>query len=165
MIAEIQNELTKKGSDYHRLMAWLQQPRQGILPQVALPILKEVCQELQEGKEWHLEPLMYSEGLRQAMAKGMLPETYWLEMYILERCRWAQEDILEGQGFPEPFRLQDILNGIDQRMQYLTVLSLRIDAMVAPIKAFLSIPPWMKWIARKIKQGLYNEFWQHLEWR
>jgi len=149
---DLQRELQYRGSDLHRLMAWLQQPRQGILPQIAMPVITEICQELKDGKKWYMESLMYPEGLRKAIAKGMLPETYWVEMYVLERCRWAQEDLLTGVGLAvEPIRiekaLQDLARGI-----------VHLEAMIVPIKKFLSIPDYMKRAWARLKRELDRSF-------
>lgn len=110
----IQSELVKKGSDLNRLLAWLQQPKQGILRDVALVVLEEVCQEFKEGKQWYLESLMYEPGYQKLMAKAKIPEVFWVEMYILERCRWAQEDVFLQTGTSvDPFGLIKVLKQID----------------------------------------------------
>jgi len=111
---QIQTELQKKGSDLNRLLAWLQQPKQGILLQVAMAVITEVCQEFVEGKKWYLESLMYEEGYRKALEKGRVPEVFWVETYILERCRWFQEEFLTQQGFEvDPLGLIDVLERIE----------------------------------------------------
>lgn len=185
-IEEIQNELQKKGSDLKRLMAWLQQPKQGIISQVAIAVIAEVCEEWATGLNYHMESLMYPEGLRVAMEKDRVPHTYWAEMYILERCNWAQEDMITGQGLAvEPIKLEAIFEELqetmialddkiahiqktgtilDDKIAHLTMLTHHIDNMVVPIKRWLSIPPWMKWIGKKIRQVFYDEFWKHLDW-
>lgn len=107
-----------KGVDVGKLLFWLQQPKQGIMPQLAMLIIKEVAQELDEGKEWYKESLFYPEEWRKQMEKRSFPESFWLENYVLERCRLSQENLtltIESQNTAPQFNgfialLKDIKN-------------------------------------------------------
>ncbi len=171
---QIEAAFQGRGTNLGKLLGWLQQPRQGIVPQVAVLGIREVAEELLEGKEWYRESLMYPETYRKRMEEGVFPESFWLDNYVLERCRMIQEELIEGVGLDpaeDPFKFNERIEGIEsglvqlneaiekrvtklnQKLAHATMLLLRIDAMVTPIKRFLSIPPWMKWTGRKLKKA------------
>jgi hypothetical protein len=85
--------LRNYGVDVVKLLTWLQQPSQGIVQAIAMEVIAEVCKELEEGKEWWKEPLMYNESFRHLMVKKEFERpSFWIDNYILERCKWVQED-------------------------------------------------------------------------
>ncbi len=137
--------------DLTRLAKWLMLPRQGIVPQVIGPVIEEVGWELLTNKKWYRDCLVYEEGWRHLLSKDKLPERFWIENYVLRRCRWVQEDLLEGGnilGIPDEVEIR--FRKIEGTLKGIEEIVTRVENMVAPIKRFLSVPDWMKRSGRKL---------------
>lgn len=106
---------SKYGVDPGRLLRWLIEPRQGISPQVAATIIKEVALEFVEGKEWFREPLMYSPNYRRFMEEKIAKDNFWVDNYVLERCRWAMEDA-EVQEYGGRGNTQEVLEMLTSKI-------------------------------------------------
>jgi hypothetical protein len=127
------------------------QPKQGIVPQVIPQVLDEVEWELRAGKEWYRECLVYETDWRKLLHKEKLPERFWIENYVLRRCQWVQEDLLEGGGIlGVPDEIEIRFRKIEETLRRIELIIIRLDTMVTPIKRFLTIPRWIKWIGRKL---------------
>lgn len=114
---DITKEFNEKGVNISKLLFWLQQPKQGIVPQLALLVIKEVAQELNEGKQWYLESLVYPEEWRKQMEKGVFADSFWLENYVLERCKWVQEDLIEsGNLSVDPIKIENKLDMVLEKL-------------------------------------------------
>ena len=133
------------GVNVRRLLHWLSQPKQGIDPSVAMQIIREVYTEIKEGKRYWRDSTYYPENYREKLREGVFPEHFWIDNYILERCRILQDDVTFGSGNMslDIMRLTEILEELAKGIALL-------QTMVIPIHKFLSIPPWMKRIRRWI---------------
>ena len=153
----------KYGSDAGRLLSWLQNPKNGISQPIAGKVIQEIATELEEGKEWFRDSLFYSEEWREKMAQKKPSvdkfDTFWLEMYVLERCKWLQEDLLIAIGGQfDQEKISETLNKIAQGVAnqiyradklhkelygLYSELSICINFFKG-LKAFFSFPKWMK---------------------
>jgi len=123
-----------------RLMYWLQLPKQGINPQVAVKVIQEVHQEILDGKTRWKESTFFPEHYRKKMAEGVFPEHFWIDNYILEKCRIAQSEMLVGgnvNSVEDILKLQMLFAGIAKELE-------AIRKMIAPIRAFLTTPNYLK---------------------
>ena len=140
----------KWGADPRRLFHWLQLPKQGISAQVAMHVIQDVAQELKEGKRWWEECLMYPEPYRKKLAEKAFPAHFWIDNYVLERCRMMQDDMLIGGQSDQMDDLLQLQIALNQLYSGIA----EIDSMVRPIKNFLTVPNYLK----------PKVWWEWLKW-
>lgn len=89
----ISNVLAKYNVNLSRLVKFLQDKQIPI--EIIGNVLSEVIQELEKDKQWYKEPLMYPPNYRKHMQE--FPEDFWIDNYILERCRMCLDELISGK--------------------------------------------------------------------
>jgi len=144
---KVEREFVKKGVDLDKLVKWLTAPKQGIAMQVAAAVIKEVAEEFIQKKRYHLECLMYSEPYREKLAEGLFPEHFWVDRYVLERCNWMMEDLIQSKELDiNPLKLAEKILEIEGVVKQTRALVMTNYKMIKPIRDFLTIPPYIRMI-------------------
>ena len=84
--------LRKKGINIQKQIEWLK--RSGITEEVALETIAEMYTHLKNGGKDHLNPENYPKKMHHLFEKKELPEHFWIDRLILEKCKKKMEDVL-----------------------------------------------------------------------
>jgi len=138
-MTKIEGTYQKRGVHLGRLLYWLQLPKQGISAQVAAKIIKEVAQELEDGKEYWNEPSRYPEAFREKLKEGTFPEHFWIDNYILQRCKEVQSKLIFGgiETVTDIIKLEELFKAIATSL-------VGLDNMIRPISNFLRVPNYLR---------------------
>lgn len=137
--------LAKYKINLGRLVKFLQD--KNIPIEIIAKVLPEVVQELEQGKQWYKDPLMYAPNYRKHMDE--FPEDFWIDNYILERCR-----ILLDELIGEEISLQKENIGFILIEKKINQLLQDMDVLITDITK----PSWLKRLWIRFNQPIWAPY-------
>jgi len=113
-IDDLERKYGEYGVSVQRLMHWLQLPKQGVAPLVAVQVIQDVYKEMLKGNTPWMNREIYPEAYQRKFDEGFFPEHFWIDNYILIECRKRQGNLDVVENLKHPNTMLNIQSAFDR---------------------------------------------------